>query len=110
MGIRFRKSFKVAPGVRATIGKKSGSVSIGGKGVRLTQSTTGRRTKTVGVPGTGLAWSSSRSTRSKSKAPATVQAQGTELDDDKLARRKVANLTIIGIAAVCVILIILIGS
>lgn len=33
MGLRIRKSIKVAPGVRLNLGSKSGSVSIGGKGV-----------------------------------------------------------------------------
>lgn len=32
MGLRFRKSIKVMPGVRATVGRKSASVSIGGRG------------------------------------------------------------------------------
>lgn len=31
MGFRFRKSFKVAPGVRLNVGKKSSSISIGNK-------------------------------------------------------------------------------
>lgn len=48
MGFRFRKSFKVAPGVRLNLGKKSASVSFGGKGARHTISTTGRRTSSVG--------------------------------------------------------------
>ena len=54
MGIRFRKSVKVAPGVRLNIGKKSASVSVGGKGFHTSVSTTGRRTNTVGIPGTGI--------------------------------------------------------
>lgn len=49
MGFRFRKSFKVAPGVRLNIGKKSISVSFGGKGVRHTISSTGRRTSSIGT-------------------------------------------------------------
>ena len=54
MGIRFRKSFKVAPGVRLNVGKKSSSISVGGKGFHTSVSTTGRRTNTVGIPGTGI--------------------------------------------------------
>lgn len=56
MGTRFRKSVKVAPGVRATIGKKGASVSVGTKGARYTVNTSGRKTTTVGVPGTGLSY------------------------------------------------------
>ena len=54
MGFRFRKSVKIAPGVRLNLGKKSTSVTLGGKGARYTVSSTGRRTKSVSVPGTGL--------------------------------------------------------
>ena len=57
MGLRFRKSIKLAPGVRLNLGKKSAGVSFGGKGVRHTISTTGRRTTTVGIPGSGLSYS-----------------------------------------------------
>ena len=42
MGFRFRKSIKIAPGVRLNIGKKSASISVGGRGVRHTISSTGR--------------------------------------------------------------------
>lgn len=54
MAIRFRKSIKIAPGVKLNIGKKSASVSVGVKGFRKSFSTTGRQTTTVGIPGTGL--------------------------------------------------------
>ena len=33
MGLRFRKSFKIAPGVKLNFGKKSQSITFGGKGV-----------------------------------------------------------------------------
>lgn len=36
MGLRIRKSIKIAPGVRLNIGKKSSSVSVGGHGVTYT--------------------------------------------------------------------------
>ncbi len=56
MGIRFRKSIKILPGVRLNIGKKSVSMSVGTKGFRHTISSTGRATTTVGIPGTGLSY------------------------------------------------------
>lgn len=68
MGIRFRKSFKVAPGVRLNVGKKSSSISFGGKGIRTSISTSGKRTHTVGIPGTGISHvSTSGGKRSKAK-------------------------------------------
>lgn len=57
MGLNFRKSFKIAPGVRLNVGKKGlSSVSLGGKGVRVSVGRKGTRT-TVSAPGTGLSYS-----------------------------------------------------
>ncbi len=56
MGFRFRKSVKLAPGVRlntslggvsATLGRRGASVNVGKRGVR----------GTVGIPGSGLSYS-----------------------------------------------------
>src|SRR5438552_10219324 len=52
---RFRRSIKILPGVRWNIGKKSTSVSVGGRGLTYTIGTKGSRT-TVGIPGTGLSY------------------------------------------------------
>ena len=65
MGWRFRKSMKVAPGVRVNLSKKSASVSVGGKGVRKTFSTSGKNTTTVSIPGTGLSHSSTTTHKKK---------------------------------------------
>lgn len=64
MGFNFRKSFKIAPGVRLNVGKKGiSSVSVGGKGARVSVGKKGTRT-TVGIPGTGLSYSSHQSFKS----------------------------------------------
>ena len=60
MGMRFRKSKKIAPGVRLNLSAKSASISIGPKGFKKTFSTSGRVTTTVGIPGTGLSYSTSK--------------------------------------------------
>lgn len=57
MGLRFRKSFKIAPGIKLNLNKKSTSVTFGGKGLHHTISSTGKKTTTVGVPGTGISYS-----------------------------------------------------
>ena len=56
MGLRFRKSFKIAPGVRFNVGKKSVGFSIGGKraGVSI-NSRTGASAR-VSAPGTGFSY------------------------------------------------------
>ena len=54
MGWRFRKSFKIAPGVKLNLNKKSTSVTFGGKGFHYTVNSNGKKTKTAGIPGSGL--------------------------------------------------------
>jgi hypothetical protein len=56
MGTRFRKSIKLGKGVKLNIGKKSASISLGTKGLHTTFSTTGRKTTSAGIPGTGLSY------------------------------------------------------
>ena len=72
MGLRFRKSFKIAPGVRVNVGKKSVGISAGVKGARVSVNSKGRKTTTVGLPGTGLSYSKSEKIGgSKTKAAST---------------------------------------
>ena len=73
MGFRFRKSIKIAPGVRVNIGKKSTSISFGGKGARYTVSSTGRKTASMGIPGTGLSYVATETKKKPSPKPVTVQ-------------------------------------
>lgn len=48
MAMRFRRSKKIAPGVRLTLGKGSASVRFGPRGIEVSKSTTGREKATVG--------------------------------------------------------------
>lgn len=59
MGLRFRKSIKILPGVKLNLGKKSAGVSVGTTGARYSVNSSGRKTSTVGIPGTGLSYSNS---------------------------------------------------
>lgn len=59
MGLRFRKSFKILPGVKLNLGKKSAGVSAGTTGAHYSVNSSGRKTSTVGIPGTGLSYSKS---------------------------------------------------
>ncbi len=68
MGLRFRKSFKVAPGVKVNLNKKSTSVTFGGKGVHHTVSSSGKKTTTVGISGTGISYSETSGTTKNSKS------------------------------------------
>ncbi len=53
MAIRFRKTIKLAPGLKLNLGKKSASVRIGGKNMGYSVGTKGR-TASASIPGTGL--------------------------------------------------------
>lgn len=54
MGLCFRKSISIAPGVKVNLSKSGPSISFGKKGIRETISATGKSTTTVGIPGTGV--------------------------------------------------------
>lgn len=54
MPMRFRKSMKVAPGVRLSLGGKSASLRVGGKHFGASVGTSGRKTVSGSLPGTGL--------------------------------------------------------
>ena len=68
MGIRFRRSVKILPGVRLNLNKNSTSVTFGGKGAKYTVSSTGRKTASIGIPGTGVSYVTSTGGTTKGQA------------------------------------------
>lgn len=78
MGLRFRKSFKVAPGVKVNLNKKSTSVTFGGKGVHKTYSSSGKKTTSVGIPGTGAYYTTSSGGGSGSKKTSSHKRISTD--------------------------------
>ena len=59
MGWNFRRSMTLCKGVRLNFGKNGMSVSSGVKGFRKTYNlTTGQKTTTFGIPGTGIYYTS----------------------------------------------------
>ncbi len=65
MGLRMRKSIKIAKGVRLNFGKTGASVSFGTRGLRHTIHSSGRRTSSVGIPGTGISYVTTTSGKRK---------------------------------------------
>ena len=57
MPTRFRKSLKIAPGVRLNVGKKSGSISVGKRGASMNFGKRGVYGN-IGIPGSGLSYRS----------------------------------------------------
>lgn len=77
MGLRFRKSKKIAPGVKLNIGKKSAGISFGTRGARYTVNSSGRRTASVGIPGTGISYTSSSGGRKRRSTSSPTQPGST---------------------------------
>ncbi len=61
MGLRFRKSFKIAPGVRVNVSTRGTSLSVGKRGLTTNISRRGVRS-TIGIPGSGISYTT-RTTR-----------------------------------------------
>lgn len=63
--LTFRKSFRVLPGVRLNINRRSWSVTVGPKnGPKRTWSSTGRTTTSMDLPG-GFGYRTTRTRRSR---------------------------------------------
>ena len=59
MSIRFRKSINLGGGLKLNFNKKSAGLSFGGKGARFSVNSDGRKTTSIGIPGTGIYWTKS---------------------------------------------------
>lgn len=77
MGLRFRKSVKIAPGVRLNISKKSVGISAGVKGYRKSINSSGRVTTSIGVPSTGVSYVKTENLKSKKKKAVSSRVSST---------------------------------
>ncbi len=78
MPMRFRRSIKISKGVRLNVSKSGFGVSAGGRGARYSVHSSGRRTTSVGIPGSGVGFvstSTSGSRRSSSGGPRSRSQQ-----------------------------------
>ncbi|WP_019241619.1 MULTISPECIES: DUF4236 domain-containing protein [Bacillus] len=65
MALGFRKSFKIAPGVRLNVNKKGLGLSAGIKGFRYSVNTSGHSRTTASIPGTGLSYTTTKNRNSR---------------------------------------------
>lgn len=81
MGMRFRKSIKIAPGIRLSATQRGLGVRVGGRGGGISISPSGSRVS-AGIPGTGLSWSerigSRTSARARTRASSSAKAGASE--------------------------------
>lgn len=85
MAFRFRKSIKIAKGVRLNFGKKGMGVSFGTRGMRYSIHSSGRRTRSVGIPGTGISYVKSTTGKKKKNTQGTVSSTSTTHPADNQA-------------------------
>lgn len=71
MGFRFRKSFKIAPGVRLNLSKSGIGMSAGVRGARIGMNSRGTYTS-VGIPGTGISAMEYHGTKSRGPRTAAI--------------------------------------
>ena len=91
MGLRFRKSITLLPGVKLNISKSGVGVSAGIPGLRGSINTSGRATGTVGIPGTGVSYVKTKKifggkksdTKSKTAKADSQKALGSKSADEK---------------------------
>lgn len=102
MGLRFRKSIKIAPGVKFNINKKSVGLTVGKSGVHYTVNSKGKRTASVGIPGTGLSYTSS-SGGGASKKSATNNPSGIDNSGIPAPKKKKGKGCLIVIIAIFII-------
>lgn len=78
MGLRFRRSMTLIPGVKLNFGKTGMSISTGVKGFRQTYNlNTGKKTTTVGLPGTGIYYTTTDGGKKKENRSNTAQSTYT---------------------------------
>lgn len=75
MGLQFRKRIKICKGVNLNISKTGIGVSVGTKGARYSMHSSGRRTATVGLPGTGLYYTKNLGNKKKTTGKKTTSAK-----------------------------------
>lgn len=89
MGLNFRKSITILPGVRLNLSKSGVSCSFGKKGLRQTISTSGRATTSIGIPGTGVYYTKSANVKKVAKSVAGKFGKGK--DEEAADERAVAK-------------------
>lgn len=82
MSVRFRRSVKIAPGIRINFNTHSTSLTLGPRGAHYTMSSTGRRTISSGIPGTGLYASESYNPRTQAARASREERQLSQQPED----------------------------
>lgn len=85
MGLRFRRSITLCKGVRVNFGKTGTSLSFGTRGLRHTIHSSGRKTSSVGIPGTGISYVTT--SRGKRNYSSSAYAKRQQIQSQKEQQR-----------------------
>lgn len=86
LGWNFRKSVKIAPGVKINFSKRSVGMSVGPKGYKVSVNSKGDVHKTVSIPGTGLYKREKLNTKQTKTVPVSSQTTPRETGWLKILR------------------------
>lgn len=101
MGLNFRKSVKVADGVKLNVGKKSAGVSVGGKYVGASFNTKSGARVRASLPGTGISYT--KSLNSIGKKSSSKSKSKSKKNSAKSTMQNVLTIVIVVIAAIFII-------
>lgn len=103
MGLYFRRSVKLLPGLKLNFGKKSTSVTVGSKLGRVTYGK-GRTTYSTGVPGTGVYYRKTVSDNKKAHPTNTAYSPQQEVPERTKAENNTWGAVFLIIGAVIILM------
>lgn len=74
MGLRFKRSIKISKGAKINLGKTGVSLSVGTRGAHYTVHSSGKKTTSVGLPGTGLSYVSTSGGGTRTRTSQSVSS------------------------------------
>ena len=92
MGFGFRKSFKVAPGVRINVSKRGIGASVGTKGLRYSVNSSGQRRTTASIPGTGISYTTTSSNGKRRNYKSSSYQRQRELQKAQKQQEKLQEM------------------
>lgn len=92
--MRFRRSVRVAPGLRLKVNKRSVGLSAGTRGARVSVNSDGRSTRSVGIPGSGLYYRSQTGPRPTTQGASPAATLPPEARPSRVIRKLVVGLSV----------------
>ena len=110
MGLNFRKSINLGKGFKLNVGKKSVGISGGVKGARVSMNSSGRKTATFSIPGTGLSYSVNLNNLFKKKSSKKKGSNDDTDNNDDDNTIQINGLTVILLIIIALLLLIIVGA